>query len=239
MLATAIPVQKLPDTSSLTYAECDEPFVDIAEFSNGRIIVDMKYYTTGRNGAINKAYLRLSVAEMLTRALERLPFGYRFKIYDAWRPHEVQLSLFDEYLASIRDLPENSGKSDSELYEMAKRFVSLPDRSKRFAYVHSSGGAVDITLTDDAGVELDMGCAFDDFSPLAATAAFESEECQARDNRRILYNAMLNVGFTNYPSEWWHYDFGDLFWGATTQEDVRYPSVYSIDDVLSKLLVTV
>ena len=71
------------------------------------------------------------------------------------------------------------------------------------------------------------------------TAAFESEECQARDNRRILYNAMLNVGFTNYPSEWWHYDFGDLFWGAMTQEDVIYPSVYSIDDVLSKLLVTV
>ena len=94
MLATAIPVQKLPDTSSLTYAEFDEPFVDIAEFSNGRIIVDMKYYTAGRNGVINKAYLRLSVAEMLMRALDRIPFGYRFKIYDAWRPHEVQLSLF-------------------------------------------------------------------------------------------------------------------------------------------------
>lgn len=239
MLATAIPVQKLPDTSSLTYAEFDEPFVDIGDFSDGKIIVDMKYYEAGRNGAINKAYLRLSVAERLMRALENLPFGYRFKIYDAWRPYEVQRELFDEHLGSISALPENKGKSEDELFEMARRFVSLPDRSNRFAYVHSSGGAVDITLTDHTGAELDMGCGFDDFTPLAATAALEVRECQARENRRILYNALIDVGFTNYPSEWWHYDFGDIFWGATMGDDVRYPSVYSIDEIQSRLVSTV
>lgn len=234
MLTFAIPTKQLPDTSSLTYNAVDEPFVDIEVFSGGRILVDMKYYSAGRRGAINRAYLRLEVAKRLLRAAENLPSGYRFKIYDAWRPYEVQKELFDEHLESISQLPENKNKSYSELFEIAKKFVSLPDKARPFAYVHSSGGAIDLTLVDELGRELDMGCGFDDFTPAAAVYAFESVESEARRNRRILYNAMTEVGFTSYPAEWWHYDFGDVFWGATTGEAVKYRSVYSIEDLLSE-----
>lgn len=233
MLTLAIPKKETPDTSSLRYDPIDEPFVDVGEYSNGRILVDMQYYRQGLYGAINKAYLRLTVAKKLISVAENLPNGYKIKIYDAWRPFEVQKELFDAYLAKISSLPENLGKSSEELMDMARRYVSLPDRQKRFSYVHSSGGAVDITLTNENGVELDMGCGFDDFSPLADTDAFEGKaDSLACQNRRILYNLMIEVGFTNYSPEWWHYDFGDIFWGAAAGEAVRYPSVYSVSDMI-------
>lgn len=233
MLSLAIPKKEIPDTSSLQFSVCDEPFVEVASYSGGRITVDMQYYRQGRCGSINEAYLRLSVAKMLVRVAENLPNGYKIKIYDAWRPFEVQKDLFDQYLSEISLLPENLGKSQEELVALAKKFVSLPDRKNRFAYVHSSGGAVDLTLTDENGVELDMGCGFDDFSDLAATDAFENDESSlVCKNRRILYNAMTEAGFTNYPPEWWHYDFGDLFWAASVDEAVKYPSVYSVSDMI-------
>lgn len=233
MLTLSIPTFKMPDGSALSYDLQDEVFVDVDELSRGRIFVDMKYYSQGRRGAVNKAYLRLTVAKMLIRVAENLPSGYRLKIYDAWRPYEVQKDIFDEYLAGISALPENKDKSLEQLHEIAKRFVSIPDRTKIFSFVHSSGGAVDLTLTDELGRELDMGCGFDEFGPLASTDAFEGrEETAACKNRRILYNAMLEVGFTNYPEEWWHYDYGDIFWGAITGKAVKYPSVYSFDEIV-------
>lgn len=234
MLTLAIPTKQLPDTSRLTYGVVDEPFVDISEFSDGKILVDMKYYLAGRPGAVNKAYVRLDVAKRLYRVAENLPNGLRLKIYDAWRPYEVQKSLFDEYLASISLLPENRAKSEGELFEIAKKYVSIPDRTKEFSYVHSSGGAVDLTLTDAYGIELDMGCGFDDFSPKASVDFFESDEnSPACKNRRILYNAMTEAGFTSYSAEWWHYDFGDIFWGAITEKAVKYRSVYLQNEVVS------
>ena len=73
-----------------------------------------------------------------------------------------------------------------------------------------------------------MGTAFDAFTPLAATAALEGEDCPVAANRRLLYTAMTAVGFTNYPEEWWHYDYGDLFWAAMTGKDALYASIYDV-----------
>ena len=234
MLTYVIPKMQGPDTSCLNYKAVNEPFVDIAEFSNGKILVDMKYHSAGREGAIDKAYLRLEVAKKLISVADSLPNGYRLKIYDAWRPYEVQKSLFDEHYYSVARLDENRGKSDAQLREIATKFVSYPDRTRTYSYVHSSGGAVDLTLTDEWEIELDMGCEFDDFSDAAALDAFENHEgTDACRNRRILYQAMTDAGFTGYSAEWWHYDFGDIFWAAYTGEAVKYESVYSIDEVLN------
>jgi hypothetical protein len=60
----------------------------------------------------------------------------------------------------------------------------------------------------------------------------ESADLLAKKNRRLLYHAMKKAGFTNYPSEWWHYDYGDTFWGALTGLPVKYPSVYTEDEIL-------
>ncbi|MFE9454584.1 M15 family metallopeptidase [Streptomyces sp. NPDC006739] len=84
---------------------------------------------------------------------------------------------------------------------------------------HCAGAAVDLTLIDTDGVELDMGgavnghrtgderwCPFD--APgLSATA---------RDNRHLLAQCLREEGFVNYPSEWWHWSYGDRYWALMT-----------------------
>lgn len=220
----------IPYAEPLAYDKADEPFVDVAAYSDGKIAVDMKYAQQGRNGAITTAYTRRQVADMLLQANALLPDGCRLKIYDAWRPYDVQKELYDEYFDKLkRELPN---LSEEQLHTLAKKFVSFPDQSKPFAYPHSSGGAVDLTIIDAQGNELDMGTGFDDFTALAETAALEhAEDSAACQNRRLLYHVMTSVGFTNYPSEWWHFDYADTFWGRVTGLPVRYGSVYTVDQL--------
>ena len=222
----------MPSTEKLSFLEEKEPFVDVEKYTKGKVVADMQYNKQGRNGAISTAYLRKTVVEKLLQAAAFLPEGYALKIFDAWRPYEVQKSLYDEYYERVK--AENPTLTEEQLHEKAKTFVSFPDKTKQFAYVHSSGGAVDLTIVDEKGVELDMGTPFDDFSALSATCVLEegAENLQARDNRRLLYNAMTKAGFTNYPSEWWHYDYGDIFWGAMTGCPVKYSSVYTKEEIL-------
>jgi len=230
MINEKIPKTDMPNAGTFVYEKTNEPFVDIVKYSEGAILAEMKYAEQGRTGAITVAYVRKRVAEMLMQAKKLLPDGYTFKIYDAWRPYAVQKSLYDEYFNRLKE--ENPSFSTEELHVLAKKFVSYPDKSGEYGYVHSTGGAVDLTVVAPNGRELDMGTGFDDFSALALTASFEdSGDETVKKNRRILYHAMRKAGFTNYPNEWWHYDYGDCFYATLTGDTVKYSSVYLLKDV--------
>lgn len=83
---------------------------------------------------------------------------------------------------------------------------------------------MDVTLILEDGDDVDMGTSFDSFKDTAWSAYFEknNSNLDARENRRILYHAMLDAGFTNLPSEWWHYDYGTKFWGYFTGKQPLY-----------------
>ena len=221
------PYHQYPQTP-VRLKDGDEPFVDLALYSKGEIRVLSAYLQARRPGAISTAYLRRSAAEMLLSASKKLPEGYHFLVFDAWRPFSVQQSLFDEYHDLLKSDPKNAALDRDALIELTKKYVSFPQRGQRLSYVHSSGGAVDLTLLDPLGRQVDTGCAFDDFSSLARTDAFERQDAdpRIRDHRRLLYSVMTEAGFTNYPEEWWHYDYGDLFWARATGKDALYSSYY-------------
>jgi D-alanyl-D-alanine dipeptidase len=70
-----------------------------------------------------------------------------------------------------------------------------------------------------------MGTPFDYFGEEAHTAFYEEKqingtllpiETEILNNRRLLFHAMTNAGFSNYPFEWWHFDYGNQFWGKAT-----------------------
>ena len=227
-----IPALDMPPVDSFAYCVEQEPFVDIAAYAEGRIVVDMQYAKLGYTGAITTAYLRQAVADRLLYAAALLPAGYRLKIYDAWRPYEVQKALYDAYYQKLAKSEEYQNASEERLHALARIYVSYPDKTKLFSYVHSSGGAVDLTIVTDAGQELDMGCGFDDFTAAATACAMEKgNQPVARDNRRLLYHVMVQAGFTSYPAEWWHYDYGDVFWGAMSGQPVKYASVYAVEQM--------
>ena len=98
---------------------------------------------------------------------------------------------------------------------------------------HSTGGAFDLTLVDAEGKALDMGTAIDDISGGEENRNYteaNSISDQAKQNRRILINVLTEVGFVNYPTEWWHWSYGDKYWAFNT--DAEYALYGSVQDSL-------
>lgn len=204
----------------------DEPFVDIAEYSNGLILVDMQYYKQNIEGAIATAYVRKTIADMLIKAAHSLPDGLHLKVWDAWRPFKVQEYLFNLFYKRLKE--EFTTFTDNELIQKTQEYVSLPNNT----YLHGSGGAIDVTMTDDYGNEVNMGTLFDDFSNKSHTDYFESRyNVKIIFNRRILYKAMTSAGFVNNPNEWWHYDYGDALWATITNNNIKYQSIQRKDEL--------
>ena len=137
--------KRSPSSKNIVLKETNEKFVDVYTYSNGEIKVDMQYYKIKLPSAIPIAYVRETVAKKLTEAKTLLPKGYTFQILDAWRPYNVQFALFDNYRKQIIANNIIEMKED-ELIEKVCEFVSFPNKSKQMSYVHSTGGAIDITI---------------------------------------------------------------------------------------------
>ena len=78
------------------------------------------------------------------------------------------------------------------------------------------------------GEPVDMGTVFDEFEEIAHSDYFEREgaEESVRLNRRLLYNVMMEAGFTNYDCEWWLYDWGNRSWARIN----KCTSIYHYSD---------
>lgn len=165
--------------------KADDPLVDITTLDS-TFVLDMRYARpenflkrTMYDRAI--ALLRRPVAERLVRVQKSLAKqGLRLKIWDAYRPHSVQIEMWK--LVPNEDYVANPKKGSS----------------------HGRGAAVDITLVDATGKELDMGTPHDDFSTRAWPESPEVPEA-ARVNRRKLKAAMEAEGFVQIKTEWWHF----------------------------------
>jgi len=115
-------------------------------------------------------------------------------VLDALRPQRVQQQLWDALAGT-----------DLQMY------LANPQRGS----IHSFGMALDITLLDADGRELDMGTGFDDMTELSHPAlearflASGALTAQQAANRQLLRDAMFQAGFVGINTEWWHFDCGD------------------------------
>ncbi|MBB3190297.1 M15 family metallopeptidase [Halomonas cerina] len=217
-LPSAIAPHPEPDwsvVSRLPIAGSDEPLVPLS-LAPAPLRIFPVYAKQGLPGAIDECYVREGVYRRLLRVARALPTDYGLVVLDGWRPWRVQQYLFETLHEALR--AHHPELSEEALLERTREFVAVPSRDARAPSPHLTGGAVDVTLSDADGLPLDMGTLFDEAVPASHTAALEaiarptSRERQARDNRRRLYGAMLEQGFTNLPSEWWHFDAGDQLW---------------------------
>lgn len=205
-------------------------FVEI--FADDIFDVQMQYPKLGMTHAEEKCMVRKEVYEKLLEAAKLLPEGYKLRILDAWRPFALQEELHEKYSKDIiRDFGLEK-LSAEERNRVICRFVSEPNCDRALPPVHTTGGAVDVTLLDKDGNELRMGTSFDAFSDKTHTAFFENQEdIEVRNNRRLLYNVMINAGFTNLPSEWWHYDYGDQIWAFYAGKPAIYRGVFTQEEI--------
>lgn len=219
-------IRKLPFPEKITKTDfIDEPLISIKQHFGARIYIEPVYYNNHITGSISDMKLRKSAIERLETALNNLPHGLTFKIFDAWRPIEVQQALFDSYREKISS--EYPDYSEDEIIKETRKFVSVPSYDKCNPSVHNTGGAVDLTIVyQESGQVLNMGTEFDDFSEKAHTCYFEENfDREIAENRRMLYYAMTGAGFTNLPTEWWHYDFGTAFWSFYTGQSAMFAGI--------------
>lgn len=220
-----VPIPELKSTSGwkeIPIRECGEPLVPLNTLNPDLIAVDPQYFKQGLGGSIEIQYARSGVAERLSRAARALPHGLRLLIWDAWRPLDVQQALFDAYHAMLAK--EHPTLAENELLDLTQTYVSLPSTNPLRPSPHNTGGSIDLTVIDQNGRPLDMGTQFDHFGPEAATTYCEGinpvdhKAFQVRENRRILYHTMNQAGFSSYPEEWWHFDFGNQFDAIRTEK---------------------
>jgi D-alanyl-D-alanine dipeptidase len=106
-----------------------------------------------------------------------------------------------------------------EAKERAIQFVSDPDVFSP----HLTGGAVDVALVDPNGSFVAMGNLVQHNDTAETIVAGLTKEQQ--DNRALLISVMTKAGFVNYPYEWWHWSFGDKYWGYRTGKTAIYDSI--------------
>lgn len=184
--------------NAIPVVESNEPMIkllDDEDFvkTDGNVFV-------GRKGMIER---------LLKAAKDVSNKGYRLHIYQTYR-----------------SLEEQAERRETVYKELRKKFPNYDEKAilqmvnKRAAGVgggHQTGGAVDLSLCDKDGNELDMGTQYREHNLKTATHSKSLNENQ-RNNRRILLKAMHSAGFVNYPAEWWHFCYGDKMWAAYSKK---------------------
>lgn len=213
------PARQMGAWREVPISESNQPLICLNELSPN-IIVSPQYYLSGIKAASDRILLRQGAAESLIQAAEFLPQGFKFIAFDGYRPLGVQQELFSQFSEKLR--AGNPDKSEEEIVRMTETYVSVPSIDPIKPSPHITGGAIDLSIVDSKGVELDMGTPFDSFDMSSRTDFFKTTNQPYHRNRSILYEAMVRAGFTNYPEEWWHYDFGNQFWGSLSSSNAMY-----------------
>jgi D-alanyl-D-alanine dipeptidase len=175
-------VKRQADTTAVN----DTTFVNLKEYSSD-FVYDMKYasednFLKAKVYDCAECYLRLKTVNALVEAnKEFIKKGYRIKLFDCYRPLDIQKRMW-----KIVSNP---------------KYVADPVKGS----IHNRGGAVDITLVDTNGDELDMGTPFDFFG-IEASHGYDKLSQKVKGNRILLKNTMTALHFNSFDSEWWHYN---------------------------------
>ncbi len=191
-----------PKIRQLESADCGAPMVDLRHQPD--LLLDKRM--ADEDGAF--ARIRKPVAERLLAAQDALPDGLRVLIVEAYRPLHLQKQIFDGYYDRLRRTYPDW--ADERVHVEASKFVSPPEVAP-----HCTGGTVDLTLCTVDGEELDMGTEMNATPEDCASACFTAATTispDARANRDLLVKVMTGAGMVNYPTEWWHYSYGDRYW---------------------------
>jgi len=152
------------------------------------------YFRENYYNDLDKAYLRKEVITKLSNAQRTLKSSrskFSLLILDAARPRSVSKMMYE--------------KMKGTKFE---KYVANPKKGS----MHNYGIAVDITIVDEKGRELDMG-----FSPFRKSTlelfwqfakmkmGFKLNKDQA-DNRKLLSDTMKKAGFIPLSFEWWHFN---------------------------------
>ena len=209
-----LPVVKGPKVyEKIVKADPDNQLVDLREIIPDAIF-DVRYATA--NNLIGRplyptadVFMRKPAALALRQVHENLKqLGFGLVFHDGYRPYEIT-ELFYEV---IKDTT----------------YVADPRKGSR----HNRGMAIDLSMFDrKTGQMVKMPSEYDETTQ-RAHHDYQEGDVEALQNRQILKDAMLDVGFQIYPFEWWHYDFKG--WDQCQTYDIWHKKIRKVNKKLIK-----
>ncbi|MGA5519068.1 M15 family metallopeptidase [Streptomyces pseudogriseolus] len=204
-----------PQVAAIPVRECGEPLVDVRDH-------DFRVDPRRQDPLGAFAHVREGVLARLKHARSLLPAGTDLLFIEGYRPPALQRRYFTDYRDELAAAhPE---WTPEQLHRAASRYVSPPEIAP-----HSAGAAVDVTLVDQDGHELDLGTRVNASPEESDGACFTHApdlSDQARHHRTLLLSAMEGAGFTNYGTEFWHFSTADRYDALMRQEPpARYGPV--------------
>ena len=154
--------------------------------------------------------------------------SFHLLIYDSWRPLEVQEFMFKRaFLQECKkfniDASLENMKSYSSILKRVEKFWAYPSSDSSCPPPHSTGGALDVCLSDKYGNLVKMGSRvdqMDDSSKPDFYANIKNKEAIIwNDRRNLLREIMTKFGFAQHPNEWWHFSYGDQLWAWKNNEE--------------------
>jgi zinc D-Ala-D-Ala dipeptidase len=211
--------------------DCNEPLVPISKdefvLENPSAYVKLGADYQGKS----PYFLREEVLQRLLKAkdkLKKVKPHWRIKVFDAYRPVNVQQFMVDYTFNSIcrdRAAPFRDHQLDSNfltprekasIYEEVYQIWAIPSDNPLTPPPHSTGSAIDLTLLDDNNLEVNMGGEIDELSersqPDYYIKSTNLQEKLFHENREILLEIMSYGGFRRHQGEWWHFSYGDQMW---------------------------
>lgn len=213
MVPESITLISDPNILQVSIQENGDPLVDLRGF--------LEVFVDTRKSKVSHSYfkLRKSVVAKLLEARKYLPGGIFFLVIEGHRPILLQKKYFDKYSGRLRGLHKDWKKE--RIYQEASKYVAPPE----LVPPHSTGGAIDLTLVKEGGKELDLGTrvnADPEESNNACYTLAKNISDKAKNNRQLLVHAMSKSGFVNYPTEWWHWSYGDRYWAYQERKPAAF-----------------
>jgi D-alanyl-D-alanine dipeptidase len=192
----------------------DQVLTHLVDLAGYGFVVDHSCFREGWTDD-GRVLLRRRAAEALVRARDAMPPDHNFKVFDGWRPWEIQQRCADQTEAKTRAAhPDWTDPQVADhVARMAPRLRVVPHLGS-----HRYGGAVDLTVVAPDGKELNMGVPVDYCTGPEADLLYyhlrddlDQREMVYRENRSLLIRAMAAGGFDPYLAEFWHWGYrGDL-----------------------------
>ncbi len=147
--------------------------------------------------------------------------NFNLLIYDSWRPLEVQEFMFKRAFSleceklNI-DISIKNMKSYPLIIKRVEKFWAYPSFDEKCPPPHSTGGALDVSLSDQYGNLVEMGSYIDQMDDSSKPDFYENINDKKsiiwKSRRNLLKEIMIKFGFVQHPNEWWHFSYGDQLW---------------------------
>lgn len=204
-----------PEVTSIPIVENHESLIDL---KNQTVIAYGPSPELPNNTDYTK--VRKTVYEKLVQAQALLPEGLKFCLYEGYRSFALQTKLFKNKYSQVQ--AANPHWSHDEIFDETLKLVSpvINKDGSQNTPPHSTGAAIDIYLIDTTGQPMAMGIQvkdwMDDKDGSLSQTNSQIISQSAQENRKIMNHVLQAVGFINYPTEYWHWSYGDRYWAHQT-----------------------